>query len=222
MPFMMLELHNSLLVDKSFTYAVPVEWFWEQTELLDCSLAKERFATLRMLMPTAQVLYACAHAMLKHGSRKISLRWLYDLDQLMRVYAHRLDWDLLLRQAKVFQWSSALEAAFSQTTTTLTPVPKHVLAELIETYRPAPKANRAETKCTRHTPARRIPAPVRAKVVWAVDDDLRAYCAQPGLHALAIWVEEFVGLAGLLFVSLVGYSQGWDEDHLPSSTEESP
>ncbi len=50
---------------------------------------------LLMLTPTAQLLYACAHAMLQHGGRNASLRWMYDLDLLMTVYAETLDWDLL-------------------------------------------------------------------------------------------------------------------------------
>jgi hypothetical protein len=132
-PFIMLELHNSLLVDKSFTYAVPVDWFWEQTEPMDGLPSKIRFENLRMLTPTAQVLYASAHAMLKHGGRDTTLRWYYDLDRLIRFYADRMDWDLLLLQAKAFQWGSALDAALSQTYNYLgTPIPNHVLADLSE------------------------------------------------------------------------------------------
>jgi hypothetical protein len=133
MPFIMLELHNSLLVDKSFTYAVPVEWFWEQTEPIEGLSSDRRINNLRLLTPTAQVLYASAHAMLKHGGRDTSLRWYYDLDRLIRFYADRMDWNLLLLQAKTFQWGTALNAALFQTYNYFgTPIPDHVLAELPE------------------------------------------------------------------------------------------
>lgn len=130
-PFTTLELHHSLVADRSFTYAVPVDWFWRQTELLDGSFSKTRFENLLMLTPAAQVLYASAHAMLQHGGRNTTLRWLYDLDRLIRFYASRMDWDLLLAQARIFEWSSAASAALSQTIALFdTPIPEKVLDDL--------------------------------------------------------------------------------------------
>jgi hypothetical protein len=128
-----LELHNSLVADKSYTYAVPVDWFWSQTESFVCDLSKTRFNNLRMLTPTAQILYAASHAMLQHGGKNTSLCWFYDLDRLIRFYAERVDWNLLLSQAKDFEWGSALDAALSQTYTYFnTPIPGHVRASLSE------------------------------------------------------------------------------------------
>ena len=87
-----------------------------------------------MLAPTAQLLYACAHAMLQHGGRYTSLHWLYDLDRLIRVYAGRLDWDLFLAQAHAFEWSSAALAAFSESISLFeTPIPPAVLHRLAQT-----------------------------------------------------------------------------------------
>ena len=84
-----------------------------------------------MLMPTAQVLYAAAHAMLQHGGKNTSLRWYYDLDQLVRFYAERMDWDLLLSQARLFEWGSALDAALYHTQLYFdTPIPDNVHASL--------------------------------------------------------------------------------------------
>lgn len=126
-----LEIHKSLVADKTFTYSVPVDWFWEQTEPLVVSSAKEDFAGLNMLTPTAQVLYAASHAMLQHGGKNTPLRWYYDLDQLIRVYAQRIDWDLLLSQARIFEWGSALGAAFTQTHLFFaSPIPDKVWASL--------------------------------------------------------------------------------------------
>jgi len=128
-----LEIHNSLVADKAFTYAVPVNWFWEQTEPLEVSSSQKQFEHLRMLTPTAQVLYAASHAMLQHGGQNAPLRWFYDLDRLIRFYDGRMDWGLLLSQAAKFEWGSALEAALSQTCAYFdTPVPEGVRARLSE------------------------------------------------------------------------------------------
>jgi hypothetical protein len=132
-PFTTLEIHHRLVAEKSFTYAVPMDWFWSQTELMEPVSAERKIKHLHMLTPTAQVLYASAHAMLQHGGRNTSLRWHYDLDRLMRVYSERIDWDLLVRQAQVFEWGSAAFAALSQTVNLFeTPVPQRVLDELSE------------------------------------------------------------------------------------------
>jgi hypothetical protein len=127
---MTLELHHSLVADKSFKYAVPVDWFWSQTELLD-GASQARFGNLYMLTPEAQVLYASAHAMLQHGGKNTPLRWFYDLDRLIVTYAGRMDWDLLLSQARAFEWGSALNAALSQIHAYFdSPIPDNVLASL--------------------------------------------------------------------------------------------
>lgn len=134
-PSIRLELHHSLVANRSFSYAVPVDWFWEQTEPLDASESNMGLDTLLMLTPTAQVLYSAAHAMLQHGGKNAPLRWFYDLDRLIRVYAGRLDWDLLLYQARLFDWGSALAVALLKTVACFhTPVPEHVIASLSENY----------------------------------------------------------------------------------------
>jgi hypothetical protein len=148
-PFTVLELHHSLVAEKSFAYAVPMDWFWTQTEPLT------GFDNLLMLTPTAQVLYASAHAMYQHGARNTSLRWFYDLDRLIRVHAERMDWVLLLAQAREFEWSSAASAALNQAISFFdTPVPSQVLdtllgvadknTELIETYQGQPATHTLE------------------------------------------------------------------------------
>jgi hypothetical protein len=127
-----LELHHSLVADKTFSYAVPVEWFWSQTEPLGAS-AQAGFGHVLALTPTAQVLYAAAHAMLQHGGQNTPLRWIYDLDRLLRVHAGRVDWELMLSQARKFEWGSALEAALIHTVACFaTPIPDGVLAALAE------------------------------------------------------------------------------------------
>jgi hypothetical protein len=127
---LVVEIHDSLVADRAFTYAVPVDWFWSQTEPLG-GASNERFKSLRMLTPPAQVLYAAAHAMLQHGGRGSPLLWFHDLHLLIRHYGDRMDWDLLLSQARKFDWGSALAAALSETQARFgTPLPEHVRASL--------------------------------------------------------------------------------------------
>jgi len=130
-PFITLELHKTLVAGQSFNHSVPVDWFWRQTEPISGMYSTRVIPHLLMLTPTAQLLYACAHAMLQHGGRETSLRWLYDLDRLIHVYAGRVDWELLLLQARHFAWGSAVCAALLEAVNLFdTPVPAHVLEDL--------------------------------------------------------------------------------------------
>jgi hypothetical protein len=130
-----LELHHSLVADKIFSYAVPVDWFWEQTEPLKPLSSKIRFENILMLTPEAQVLYMAGHAMLQHGGKDTPLCWFYDLDCLIRHYQEGLDWDLLLSQAKSFEWGSALDAFLTQTAAYFdSPVPERVCASLADSF----------------------------------------------------------------------------------------
>jgi hypothetical protein len=129
----MLELHNSLLQDKSFTYSVPTGWFWESAEPINTFIAKGKFNKLLTLAPDAQVLYLAAHTMLKHGGRNVTLRWLYDLHQLICCYPERIDWYSILKRVKELTWGSALHAALSQTHVYFnSPIPEYVFATLSE------------------------------------------------------------------------------------------
>ncbi len=126
-----LELHHSLVADKTFTYAVPVDWFWEQSEALGPTATNSEFGNLLILSPTAQILYAASHAMLQHGGKDVPLCWYYDVDRLICHFSNRLDWEKLLSQAFTFEWGSALYAALTQTHSYFhTPIPGNVLEKL--------------------------------------------------------------------------------------------
>jgi hypothetical protein len=87
--------------------------------------------------------------MLQHGGRNSALRWYYDLDRLLRLYAERIDWNLLISQARAFQWGSAVEAALSQTAAYFdTPLPEEVPVQL----RKAPDRNRKRIEIMRNRP----------------------------------------------------------------------
>jgi hypothetical protein len=125
-----IEIHRSLMVENTFTYSVPMDWFWEQTEPLG-AVSQMHFEKLLVLTPVAQMLHAAVHSMLQHGGSDTPLRWYYDLDQMVRYYQNRLDWDVLLFQAGKFEWGSALEAALSYTLACFdTPIPNDVRSRL--------------------------------------------------------------------------------------------
>jgi hypothetical protein len=127
-PFTKLELHHTLVGDSAYRYAVQIDWLWTQTELLQINSNEWVLGNLLILSPTAQLLYACAHAMLQHGGRDVSLRWTYDLDRMIHVHSDRLDWELLSTQAQSYTWGSAVRAALFQVVSLFhTPVPQMVL-----------------------------------------------------------------------------------------------
>jgi hypothetical protein len=135
--FLYLDLHKNLIANQIYTYAVHKDWFWNQIESFSVkpffgSLMPEfRFQHLGMLTPMAQLLHSAAHAILQHGDRNSPLLWFYDLDRLLRVYAERMDWDLLIDRAMEFQWGSVLYDAFSQTHSYFnTPIPDFVYSKL--------------------------------------------------------------------------------------------
>ncbi|MCG2787404.1 MAG: nucleotidyltransferase family protein [Anaerolineae bacterium] len=128
-PAHLLEIHDSLVAEKSFTFAVPMDWFWQQTRPLEHA----KYPGLRILSPTAQLLFAAAHAMLQHGGQNAPLRWFYDIDQLIRFYGQELDWQALIAQARLFEWGSALSAALARAVTCFdTPLPDPLRASLSE------------------------------------------------------------------------------------------
>jgi len=107
-----------------------MDWFWEQTEPLG-AVSQMHFEKLLVLTPVAQMLHAAVHSMLQHGGSDTPLRWYYDLDQMVRYYQNRMDWDVLLFQAGKFEWGSALEAALSYSSACFdTPIPSDVRSRL--------------------------------------------------------------------------------------------
>jgi hypothetical protein len=127
-PYVTLELHGSLAGLESHDQPEPDDWFWTQTEKLHGNSNQFNLGNLLVLTPTAQLLYSCVHAMLQHGGRNVSLRWIFDLDQLIRDHEQGLNWELLFNQACKFDWGTAVSAALAQTVALFhTPVPQPIL-----------------------------------------------------------------------------------------------
>jgi hypothetical protein len=125
-PAHLLEIHYSLVADQGFTFAVPVDWFWEQAQPIEAKLQQE-YPALLMLSAEAQILYAAAHATLQHGFKETPLRWFYDFDRLARRYSHQIDWQALIEQAQHLEWGSALGAYAAETVKYFeTPIPINI------------------------------------------------------------------------------------------------
>ncbi len=72
--------------------------------------------------------------MLQHGSGETSLIWLYDIHKLALQKGEKIDWNLVITQAKVFKWSAAVYGALTQIQYIFnTPIPLVVLTDLKDT-----------------------------------------------------------------------------------------
>lgn len=98
-----LELHWRLMGTFECGIRDLEDRFWAQVEPLQPG-ALYAFT----LKPAAQILFLCAHAFLGHGPGRVTLRWLADLDRLIRLVGSNLDWDRVLDQACSLGWEQAL------------------------------------------------------------------------------------------------------------------
>ncbi len=119
-----LELHyrfpDSLLSIKH------LDWFWGQTQMVEA----DKFAFIG-LKPEAHLLYLSAHAILQHGEAGSNMRQYFDIHRLIHTYP--LDWNLVIGQASLLGWSSAVERALTLAHRFFdTQVPKSVCSALRE------------------------------------------------------------------------------------------
>lgn len=119
-----LELHWNLVGGEGDLRTAPASWFWTNSELFPPD------NRVRMLSPSAHLLFLAAHLVLRHegGSRLI---WLYDLHSICRQWADALDWNLILDRAFAFGWAGALRFALDELTDLFnTALPLNVLEVL--------------------------------------------------------------------------------------------
>ena len=91
-----IEVHWGLIDSPYYQHHLPMDWFWRTT----IPLTVDRTAT-QMLGPEAQLLHLCAHMVLHHGNMgQPRLLWLHDVAEVVTHYRERIDWDLLLNQAR--------------------------------------------------------------------------------------------------------------------------
>lgn len=95
-PPQILELHWNLFVVPYYLTRLPLSWFWETA--IPATLGG---APGLILGPEAQVLHLCGHLSLHHPSEETArLLWLYDVAALLRAFEDRIDWPLLIDQAR--------------------------------------------------------------------------------------------------------------------------
>lgn len=129
-----VELHWRLVAGHADWRSPATGWFWQQREPWQPRDRQAPDQSLQQLSPTAHLLYLAAHLMLQHGAAQSRLIWFYDLHLLITQTGDRIDWRVLVDQARAFRWSAALHAALLGTHTRFgTPLPAHVLHELEST-----------------------------------------------------------------------------------------
>ena len=133
-----LELHTYLIGGEALIYSVPVDWFWEQTEPFSGEYQKSsgdkklvNFVSAYQFNPSAQLMHLCAHAVLLHGLGDTQLIWLYDIHALVEKMGEVIDWRLVSDQAKIYNWSDAVNAALTKVQGMFdTDIPSEVLSDL--------------------------------------------------------------------------------------------
>lgn len=127
-----LELHYRVLRhDDELLSLEQLEWFWGQKQ----ALRLDDGTVFETLAPEAHLLYLCAHALLQHGEASFYLLRFFDLHQIITQTA--LEWDVIVDQAVVLGWTTAVERALQLCMEYFaTPVPQTVLDALVS-RRPA-------------------------------------------------------------------------------------
>ncbi len=115
-------MHTSLVGGEAITYSVSMDWFWTQIEPCSWELKGIQNGNeiiknegMYRFTPSAQLIYLCAHAMLQHGLGNTQLIWLFDIHRRVVHQKHQIDWNLVVNQAKVFEWEYAVYSALTQT-----------------------------------------------------------------------------------------------------------
>jgi hypothetical protein len=127
----LVELHWSLIGGQESRYQPVMEWFWERIETFKPGNELPGSGEVLCLSPTANLPYLASHLVLKHGGLRERLLWYYDIYQLLDRWGDRLDWDILLDAAVLFNWESALsEALFGIVERFDACVPKRILDRL--------------------------------------------------------------------------------------------
>ncbi len=101
-----LDLHFRLLIPTMVNSLNngSINWFWTQTTEL--SKDGPSFLTLK---PEANLLYLCAHAFLQDEGEFLDLLHLFDLHLLLT--KSTIDWNLVVKQAEIFNWTDAIHKA---------------------------------------------------------------------------------------------------------------
>lgn len=122
----LLEIHHRLLSnDDALLTLDQHDWFWSQRQTLTLPDGFQ-FETLTS---EAHLLYLCAHALMQHGGDDAYLLRFHDLHLLIERVD--LNWDVIIDQAVVFGWTTAVARALYLTGRYFgTPYPPWVIDDL--------------------------------------------------------------------------------------------
>ncbi len=90
-----VELHWSLFNSPYYQRTLPLDWFWKGAIQIELE-----GAPLQILSPEPLLLHLCAHIFLHHSGQEIL--WLQDIAEVITEYNARLNWDALLKQARIY------------------------------------------------------------------------------------------------------------------------
>lgn len=138
-----IEIHSSLIGGTADKRTPSMDWFFHHTQcwtLVEIGNQTDRKQPSNntcalQLVPIAHLLYIAAHMVLQHSPfKQARLLWVYDTHIILTHYAHSIDYDKLLYQARQFQWDGALCTALRSTHKMLgTSLPNEVSSILFET-----------------------------------------------------------------------------------------
>jgi hypothetical protein len=147
-----IELHWHLINAPYYQRRMPMAWFWETSRPLSVN-----GVPTRMLGPEAQILHLCGHLVLHHGQGiGLDLRLLADVSELVHlagVAENRIDWDLVLGQARAWDLVIALQRVLPDAAARLgAPIPAAVLGDLGR-LRPSTAERRVVATLTAENPS---------------------------------------------------------------------
>ena len=140
-----IEIHWNLVGNPIDRTSPPVDWFWSQSlpwesfvqmdGLILNPEISETFSNCHplILTPTATLLYLIAHLKLQHGRNEPNLLWYFDIHQLILKLGRHIDWDIVWRKAKDFNWYEETQETLMEVKEKFnTKLPDHVNRYLLD------------------------------------------------------------------------------------------
>ena len=133
-----MELHWYLLDVPYYFEKVPMDWFWQNTEM--CTIARH---DVHVLNHEANLIYLPAHLALHH--RLHGLRWLMDLALLLYKNQDTINWEKVISAAQEFELLLALRETLDRLANYWPCLPLNEIRQRLHTIQPT----RFETKLFR-------------------------------------------------------------------------
>ena len=137
----LLEMHWHLLDSPYYQRTIDLDWFWQTAR--PASFGRSQALVLGL---EAQLLHLCAHLALHHGGEW--LLWRHDVAEVVHAFPDRIDWDLVLAKARLFDLVLSLQKVLPAVSAEWgAPIPENVLHRL-EALTPSPAEVRVFNRLT--------------------------------------------------------------------------